>query len=56
MTELEISQQKLHEAETKLKQKELEWFVIKFVLVPMALSIVGAVAVLAVTVINLTFK
>ena len=56
MTELEISQQKLAEAETKLKQKEHEWFVIKFVLVPMSLSIVGAVVALAITVINLNFK
>ena len=52
MTELEIAQQKLHEAETKLKGKELEWFVVKFVFVPISLSFVGAVATFSVTVLS----
>lgn len=52
MTELEISQQKLHEAEAKLKEKEHEWFVIKFVIVPMALSMVGALTALSIAVLT----
>ena len=52
MTELETALTKLHDAEARLKSKEHDWFVIRFILTPAVLSVVAALVALTITVIK----
>ena len=52
MTELEQAQSKLAEAEARLRSKEHDWFVIRYVVTPSVFALVGAIVALAVAVIK----
>lgn len=54
MTDLEIAQQKLAEAEAKLRGKEYDWFVLRFVLAPSAIGLVASVIALSIALIKNT--
>ena len=48
MTELELAQAKLHDAEARLKDKEHDWFVIRFVVTPSVIALVAAIGALVI--------
>lgn len=52
MTELEVAQAKLHDAEARLRDKEHDWFVIRFVVTPSVLALIGALVTVCVVLIK----
>lgn len=54
MSELEIAQKELAEAEAKLKGKEYDWFILRFIVAPAALGVTGSIIALSIALIKAT--